>query len=173
MRACKAPPIPHFLPTSSSSTQPANVKWPLLSRRLVLLSLPLATFLLPNKASCSDTNSTNVNSTTPSGSLSSTLTSFNPISIVKRDASEAISRRISDALELLEKGGNCKLQVTLTKLLSVLLRYSLTDFTTTTFCLLPVSRVLSLYIGNGGHLDLGLFLSQGNVGIEQLSSFCF
>ncbi|KAM1052494.1 hypothetical protein ACFX13_000088 [Malus domestica] len=104
MRACKAPPIPHLLPTSSSSTQPANVKWPLLSRRLVLLSLPLATFLLPSKASCSDTNSSNVNSTTPSGSTSSALTSFNPISAAERDASDAISRRISDALELLEKG---------------------------------------------------------------------
>ncbi|XP_068316616.1 uncharacterized protein [Pyrus communis] len=104
MRACKAPPIPHLLPTSSSSTQPANVKSPLLSRRLVLLSLPLATFLLPSKASCSDTNSTNVNSTTPSGSTSSALTSFNPISAAERDASDAISRRISDALELLEKG---------------------------------------------------------------------
>ncbi|XP_009349738.1 uncharacterized protein LOC103941268 [Pyrus x bretschneideri] len=104
MRACKAPPIPHLLPTSSSSTQPANVKWPLLSRRLVLLSLPLSTFLLPSKASCSVTNSTNVNSTTPSGSTSSALTSFNPISAAERDASDAISRRISDALELLEKG---------------------------------------------------------------------
>ncbi|CAN6567603.1 unnamed protein product [Malus baccata var. baccata] len=104
MRACKAPPIPHLLPTSSSSTQPANVKWPLLSRRLVLLSLPLATFLLPSKASCSDTNSSNVNSTTPSGSTSSARTSFNPISAAERDASDAISGRISDALALLEKG---------------------------------------------------------------------
>lgn len=104
MRACKAPPIPHLLPTSSSSTQPTNVKWPLLSRRLVLLSLRLATFLLPSKGSCSDTNSTNVNSTTPYGSTSSALTSFNPISAAERDASDAISRRISDALELLEKG---------------------------------------------------------------------
>ncbi|KAH0988025.1 hypothetical protein GBA52_015202 [Prunus armeniaca] len=111
MGACKAP-IPHLLMTCSSSlAQPPNLKslnpfskTPLLSRRLVLFTLPLATFLLPSKGSCGDisSNSIDVNST-PSGS-SSALSNFDPISAAERDASDAISRRISDALELLEKG---------------------------------------------------------------------
>ncbi|KAL6219855.1 hypothetical protein ACLB2K_007614 [Fragaria x ananassa] len=103
MGACKAP-IPNLLLTSSSSsssTQPSTLKAllpisrsPLLTRRLVLLSLPLATFLLPSNSSAADA----IDST------SSAVTSFNPISDAERESSAAISRRISEALELLEKG---------------------------------------------------------------------
>lgn len=104
MGACKAP-IPHLLITSSSSssTQPPNLKalipisrTPLPTRRLVLLSLPLATFLLPSKSIAID--AIDSSSSSPSSS------SFNPISEAERDASAAISQRISEALELLEKG---------------------------------------------------------------------
>ncbi|KAK9950119.1 hypothetical protein M0R45_005621 [Rubus argutus] len=105
MGACKAP-IPHLLITSSSSssTQPPNLKalipvsrTPLLTRRLVLLSLPLASFLLPS-------NSTAIDAIDSTSSSSSSSSSFNPISDAERDASAAISQRISNALELLEKG---------------------------------------------------------------------
>ncbi|KAM5577799.1 hypothetical protein ABKV19_008239 [Rosa sericea] len=100
MGACKAP-IPNLLLTSSSSSSSSSTqktlipisRTPLLTRRLVLLSLPLATFLLPS-------NSSAVDAIEPT----SAVTTFNPISDAERDASAAISRRISEALDLLERG---------------------------------------------------------------------
>ncbi|PRQ49405.1 putative tetratricopeptide-like helical domain-containing protein [Rosa chinensis] len=100
MGACKAP-IPNLLLTSSSSSSSSSTqktlipisRTPLLTRRLVLLSLPLANFLLPSNSSAVDA----IEST-------SAVTTFNPISDAERDASAAISRRISEALDLLERG---------------------------------------------------------------------
>ncbi|XP_062007322.1 uncharacterized protein LOC133724581 [Rosa rugosa] len=100
MGACKAP-IPNLLLTSSSSSSSSTQKTlipisrtPLLTRRLVLLSLPLANFLLPSNSSAVDAIE----------STSAVVTTFNPISDAERDASAAISRRISEALDLLERG---------------------------------------------------------------------
>lgn len=66
------------------------------NRRLFLLSLPVVTLLLPGiggkKSSCY------------------AVESFDPVSPVEKEVSSAISRRISEALELLDKGRDLQAQ---------------------------------------------------------------
>ncbi|XP_024461244.2 uncharacterized protein LOC7466744 isoform X2 [Populus trichocarpa] len=49
--------------------------------------------------------------------------SFDPVSQAEKEASAAISRRVTEAVELLEKGGNCRLKVTSMKHCSTSLRW--------------------------------------------------
>ncbi|XP_038901434.1 uncharacterized protein LOC120088306 isoform X2 [Benincasa hispida] len=98
--------FPHLLfPSSSSHNPPPNPNTkspkpftffnhnPLPTRRLLLFSLPIATaFLLPIGS----------NSNRPSSCYA--VESFDPVSRSEREASAAISRRVSEAVELLDKG---------------------------------------------------------------------
>ncbi|XP_059432955.1 uncharacterized protein LOC132166193 [Corylus avellana] len=103
MVASKAPIINLLLllPSSSSSHRNSNtinsnvkhlkpiLKTPLPNRRLFLFSLSLPTILLSppsNTSSCY------------------ALDSFDPVSSTEREASAAISRRVSEAVDLLDKG---------------------------------------------------------------------
>ncbi|CAK9316375.1 unnamed protein product [Citrullus colocynthis] len=97
---------PHLLFPSSSSPNPStnlNPKSskpfsfpnhnPLPTRRLLLFSLPIATaFLLPIPS----------NPIQPSSCRA--VESFDPVTRSEREASAAISRRVSEAVELLDKG---------------------------------------------------------------------
>ncbi|KAL5752161.1 hypothetical protein ACOSP7_022339 [Xanthoceras sorbifolium] len=95
MGACKAP-ISHLL---LSSEEPNPIKTPkipspLNTRRLLLLSLPL----------CSSLVCKNCEKTTTPTSGNAFAASYDPVSPAERDASAVLSRRVSEALELLEKG---------------------------------------------------------------------
>lgn len=110
MGASKAP-ISHLL-FSPSSTSPRKSgtlnsnakplkpvsKTPLPSRRLFLFSVPLPTLLLFPLSS----SGVNTNTIQPSSFYS--VASFDPVSSGEREASAAISQRVSEAVELLDKG---------------------------------------------------------------------
>ncbi|XP_023512389.1 uncharacterized protein LOC111777156 [Cucurbita pepo subsp. pepo] len=95
------PLIPHLLFPSSSTNPNPNPNKPskpisfprLPTRRLLLFSLPIATALLLPIPS---------NPIQPSSC--GALESFDPVSRSEREASAAISRRVSEAVELLDKG---------------------------------------------------------------------
>ncbi|KAK3211719.1 hypothetical protein Dsin_016425 [Dipteronia sinensis] len=94
MSACKAP-ISHLL-LSSQEPKPITthkIPSPLNTRRLLVFSLPLSSsLLLPFE-----------NTIKPS-SNNAFAASYDPVSQAERDASAVLSRRVSEALELLEKG---------------------------------------------------------------------
>ncbi|KAG7011116.1 hypothetical protein SDJN02_27914 [Cucurbita argyrosperma subsp. argyrosperma] len=95
------PLIPHLLFPSSSTNPNPNPNKPskpissprLPTRRLLLFSLPIATALLLPIPS---------NPIQPSSC--DALERFDPVSRSEREASAAISRRVSEAVELLDKG---------------------------------------------------------------------
>ncbi|GLT68723.1 hypothetical protein SLA2020_409290 [Shorea laevis] len=109
MVASKAPIINLLLPSySCSSHRNSNtinsnakhlkpiLKTPLPNRRLFLFSLSLPTLLLsPNTC-------VTINPIQPSSCYA--LASFDPVTSTEREASEVISRRVSEAVELLDKG---------------------------------------------------------------------
>lgn len=66
---------------------------PLTSRRLLFFSLPFSSFLLPNNRKITNK---------PSSSDAFAAT-YEPLTQAEKDASANVSRRVSDALELLEK----------------------------------------------------------------------
>lgn len=101
MGTCKAP-IFHLFTSSLSSPclklreHPKPIsKPPSTNRRRLLFSLPVSTLLLTN-------------SLQPSSCYA--LESFDPLSTADRQASFATSQRISEALELLEKGRELQAQ---------------------------------------------------------------
>ncbi|XP_022971626.1 uncharacterized protein LOC111470308 [Cucurbita maxima] len=93
------PLIPHLLfPSSSTNPNPNKPSKPisfprLPTKRLLLFSLPIATALLLPIPS---------NPIQPSSC--DALESFDPVSRSEREASAVISRRVSEAVELLDKG---------------------------------------------------------------------
>ena len=126
MGASKAS-ISHLLPSSSlrnsnnlnSKVKPIQVKVPIsktplqpnTNRRLFLFSLPLipTTFLLFTPPP-SPSNS-NAHTAQKPGSLNySALATFEPVSPKEREASATISRRVSEAVELLDKGRELQAQ---------------------------------------------------------------
>lgn len=94
MDACKAPPMSRFLPHTETHIpilQKLNPSSP--HRRSLLVSTSsLVLLLLPPPAS------------------SSALPSFDPVSQSERDASGEVSRRVSEAVSLLEKGRELQAQ---------------------------------------------------------------
>ncbi|KAL4632586.1 uncharacterized protein LOC142630883 [Castanea sativa] len=126
MGASKAS-ISHLLPSSSlrnsnnlnSKAKPIQVKVPIsktplqpnTNRRLILFSLPLipTTFLLftpPPSPSNSNANTAQK----PTSLNYSALATFEPVSPEEREASATISRRVSEAVELLDKGRELQAQ---------------------------------------------------------------
>ena len=105
MGACEAPPFPHPLShpqTRKLVTKIKNWKSPIISthcqlpnRRLFLFSLPLSGFLLLP---------------TSSADKFAYGSSYDPVSTAERNASAAISQRVSEAVDLLEKGKELQAQ---------------------------------------------------------------
>ncbi|KAK7247582.1 hypothetical protein RIF29_42467 [Crotalaria pallida] len=100
--ACRAPPIPH-LPLQKLLTritiQNCQTKASVSNRRLFLLSLPLSTCLLLPVSSSNGAASTTVSQQ-----------QYDPVTASERDASALISQRVSQAVELLEKGRELQAQ---------------------------------------------------------------
>ncbi|KAM3702673.1 hypothetical protein ACB098_04G042100 [Castanea mollissima] len=126
MGASKAS-ISHLLPSSSSlrnsnnlnsKAKPIQVKVPIsktplqpnTNRRLILFSLPLipTTFLLFTPPSPSNNNANTAQK--PTSLNYSALATFEPVSPEEREASATISRRVSEAVELLDKGRELQAQ---------------------------------------------------------------
>jgi len=126
MGASKAS-ISHLLPSSSlrnsnnlnSKAKPIQVKVPIsktplqpnTNRRFFLFSLPLipTTFLLFTPPP-SPSNSNAHTAQKPTSLNYSALASFEPVSPEEREASATISRRVSEAVELLDKGRELQAQ---------------------------------------------------------------
>lgn len=72
-----------------------ETKYSSSSRRFLLFSLPLATLILPSSSS---------------SFMSALAASFNPVSQAERDASNLITRRVTEAVELLERGKELQAQ---------------------------------------------------------------
>lgn len=101
----KAKPIQVKVPISKTPLQPNT------NRRLFLFSLPLipTTFLLftpPPSPSNSNANTAQK----PTSLNYSALATFEPVSPEEREASATISRRVSEAVELLDKGRELQAQ---------------------------------------------------------------
>ncbi|OMO56205.1 Tetratricopeptide-like helical [Corchorus olitorius] len=147
MGACKAP-IFHLLSSPNPSTT-KTLKNPLLlnpekttSRRFLLFSIPLSSlFILPSSSS-----NYALSSTGPAGSFMAALAaSFEPVSKAERDASAAITRRVAEAVELLEKGKELQAQGDFSKALQffTLVVENYKDFALTEYA--RVGRALALY----------------------------
>ncbi|KAJ7957026.1 Tetratricopeptide repeat protein [Quillaja saponaria] len=102
MCACKAPAISHLLlppplPYPNPKTQNLQssiCRAQLPNRRLFLFSVPLSAGVL----------------LLPSLNSSYAVTSYDPVSPAERDASNELSQRVSEAVELLEKGRELQAQ---------------------------------------------------------------
>ncbi|KAF5457854.1 hypothetical protein F2P56_021931 [Juglans regia] len=95
--SCSSSPRNSSIPNSNAKPLKPNSKTPLPNRRLFLLSLPLPTLLFPLFDGFVSTNKIQ-----PSSCYA--LASFDPVSPVEREASSLIARRVSEAVELLDKG---------------------------------------------------------------------
>ena len=114
--ACRAPPISHLplgnpkteIQNSHSKASPPIFKAQLSNRRLFLLSLPLSGFLLLPGPSFGDGVSANKLQHGSSSSYAATV--YDPVTPSERDASALVSLRVSQAVELLEKGRELQAQ---------------------------------------------------------------
>lgn len=103
MGACRAPicHLPLWKPKTriQNSQSKASTPPPIFrNRRLFLFSLPLSSFLLLPVPSFAD------------GSSSYAATMFDPLTASEREASALVSQRVSQAVELLEKGRELQAQ---------------------------------------------------------------
>ncbi|XWS44703.1 hypothetical protein CRYUN_Cryun15aG0070600 [Craigia yunnanensis] len=154
MGACKSP-ISH-LPSPNPNTK--TLKSPLLnpeilSRRLLIFSLPLSTvptLLLPSSTPFSSSNVPG--NTSPGGCkllqpsfMSALAASFDPVSQAERDGSTVITRRVSEAVELLERGKELQAQGDFPKALQFfnLVVENYKDFAFSDYA--RVGRALALY----------------------------
>ncbi|KAB5548256.1 hypothetical protein DKX38_011662 [Salix brachista] len=113
MGACKAP-ISNLLPSQPPPPLPRTPNPRATSRRLLLFSLPL--FTTATAANLLPFSTTGAKFASASGiqlNLNSgwaLADSFDPVSQAEKEASAAISRRVSEAIELLEKGRELQAQ---------------------------------------------------------------
>ncbi|TKY60433.1 DNA-directed RNA polymerase III subunit RPC2 [Spatholobus suberectus] len=94
---------------SRSKASPPIFRAQLPSRRLFLFSLPLSSFLLLPVPSFGDGNSA-TSDKFQHGSSSYAATLYDPVSPSEREASALVSQRVSQAVELLEKGRELQAQ---------------------------------------------------------------
>uniref|UniRef100_I1K4Z6 Uncharacterized protein n=1 Tax=Glycine max TaxID=3847 RepID=I1K4Z6_SOYBN len=109
--ACRAP-ICH-LPPQKPKTRIQNShsrRAQLPNRRLFLFSLPLSSFLLLPVPSFGDGNNAIIIDKLQSGPSSFAATMYDPVSAAEREASALVSERVSQAVELLEKGRELQTQ---------------------------------------------------------------
>ncbi|XP_027339997.1 uncharacterized protein LOC113853679 [Abrus precatorius] len=110
--SCRSPPISHPPPpkpkteiqNSQSKASPPILRVQLSNRRLFLFSLPLSSFLLLPVPSFGDGNKFQ------DGASSYAATMYDPVSSSEREASALVSLRVSQAVELLEKGRELQAQ---------------------------------------------------------------
>jgi len=105
MGACKAPISNLLLPSPPPSPPTPNQN--ATTRRLLLFSLPLlTTATTTNNLPLSTTGAkiASANSRIQLNSCWALAESYDPVSQAEKEASTAISRRVSEAVELLEKG---------------------------------------------------------------------
>ncbi|KAG5241905.1 hypothetical protein OIU77_002797 [Salix suchowensis] len=113
MGACKAP-ISNLLPSQPPPPLPRTPNPRATSRRLLLFSLPLFTTATDaNLLPFSTTGAKFASASSIQLNLNSgwaLADSFDPVSQAEKEASAAISRRVSEAIELLEKGRELQAQ---------------------------------------------------------------
>ncbi|KAJ6682746.1 hypothetical protein OIU74_020895 [Salix koriyanagi] len=107
MGACKAPISNLLLPSPPPSPSPPTPNQNATTRRLLLFSLPLLTTatttnLLP--LSTTGAQIASVNSSIQLNSCWALAESYDPVSQAEKEASTSMSKRVSEAVELLEKG---------------------------------------------------------------------
>ena len=115
MGACKAP-ISHLL--SSPNPHTKHLKTPLLnpeitSRRFLLFSLPLSTLptlILPSSIPCSSSYAFGNSKLLQPNFMGALAASFDLVSQGERDARTLITRRVSEAVKLLERGKELQAQ---------------------------------------------------------------
>ncbi|KAG5245066.1 hypothetical protein OIU76_002759 [Salix suchowensis] len=150
MGACKAPISNLLLPSPPPSPPTPNQNT--TTRRLLLFSLPLLTTatttnLLP--LSTTGAQIPSVNSSIQLNSCWALAESYDPVSQAEKEASTAISKRVSEAVELLEKGREFQAQGDFSEALLyfTLMVENYKDFAFSDYG--RVGRALSLYeIGN-------------------------
>ncbi|CAJ1937809.1 unnamed protein product [Sphenostylis stenocarpa] len=109
--ACSRTPI-SLLPPRNPKVRIQNSQSKVLQlphRRLFLFSLPLSSFLLLPIPSFGDGNGSIIDKF-QHGSSSLAATMYDPISAAERDASALLSQRVSQAVDLLEKGRELQAQ---------------------------------------------------------------
>ncbi|XWS41311.1 hypothetical protein CRYUN_Cryun17cG0070600 [Craigia yunnanensis] len=147
MGACKAP-ISHLFSSPNPNTK--TLKPPLLSpettsRRFLLFSLPLSTLILPSSTPCSSSYALGSSQLLHPSFMGALAASFDPVSLAERDASTLITRRVSEAVELLEKGKELQAQGDFPKALQffTLVVENYKDFAFSDYA--RVGRALALY----------------------------
>ncbi|KAK6259128.1 hypothetical protein QQP08_002696 [Theobroma cacao] len=147
MGAFKAP-VFHLLSSSNPNTE--TLQNPLLNpetttRRFLLFSLPLSTvstlFILPS----STPGTRGCSSKLEPSYMSALAASFNPVSQAERDASAVITRRVSEGVELLERGKELQAQGDFPKALQIFTTVveNYKDFAFSDYA--RVGRALALY----------------------------
>ncbi|ESW31837.1 hypothetical protein PHAVU_002G272300 [Phaseolus vulgaris] len=110
--ACSRTPISH-LPLRNPKTKIYNSQSRVLqlpNRRLFLFSLPLSSFLLLPVPSFGDGNGAIIDKFQHGSSSSYAATMYDPLSAAEREASALVSQRVSQAVDLLEKGRELQAQ---------------------------------------------------------------
>jgi len=109
--ACSRAPISH-LPLRNPKTRIYNSESRVLqlpNRRLFLFSLPLSSFVLLPVPSFGDGNGA-IDKFQHGSSSSYAATMYDPLSAAEREASASVSQRVSQAVDLLEKGRELQAQ---------------------------------------------------------------
>jgi len=110
--ACSRTPISH-LPLRNPKTKIYNSQSRVLqlpNRRLFLFSLPLSSFLLLPVPSFGDGNGAIIDKFQHGSSSSYAATMYDPLSAAEKEASALVSQRVSQAVDLLEKGRELQAQ---------------------------------------------------------------
>ncbi|XVE86522.1 hypothetical protein DITRI_Ditri18aG0040300 [Diplodiscus trichospermus] len=150
MGACKAP-ISHLLSSQNLNTK--TLKTQLLnpettSRRFLLFSLPLSalsTLILPSGTPCRSSYALASSELLQPSFMGALAASFDPVSQAERDSSSLITRRVSEAVELLERGKELQAQGDFPKALQffTLVVENYKDFALSDYA--RVGRALALY----------------------------